>query len=189
MDEEDFQSISPPVEFRRHPGGRKRVDIDYDEVESLMERGCNGVQVAAMFGIDEDTLYKRVKSDCSISFTELKQLMRMRGDARIHATQYEVAVDGKNVSMLQWLGKWRLDQKDDHAPLPPSHGKVGSGDSAMLSGTFKQLVADGMSFDEALSLINDVLTALPTKVLEFRQVLDNTTRVNTETVDDAGMDA
>lgn len=92
--------------------GRTRAIIDWDKVDHLIVTGSNGVQVAANLGICADTLYRHVESEKGMTFAAYFQEKRSKGDSILHNTQYEVAVKTKNPSMLIWLGKQRLGQRD-----------------------------------------------------------------------------
>ncbi len=92
--------------------GRPKAHIDWNEVGRLLQAGCDGVQCAAYFGIDENTLYNRSKEDNNISFSDFLRQNRYKGDALIHAKQFECALKDKDKAMLIWLGKQRLGQRD-----------------------------------------------------------------------------
>lgn len=92
--------------------GRPSAVIDWNKVEQMIILGANGVQVAASLGIHPDTLYLRCQSDLNTVFSVYYHEKREKGNLQLHATQFEVAVKTKNPSMLIWLGKQRLGQKD-----------------------------------------------------------------------------
>lgn len=92
--------------------GRPKAPIDWDKCGKLLEAGCDGVQCAAFFGIDDNTLYNRAKEDLNISFSDFLRQNRHKGDALIHAKQFECALEDKDKAMLIWLGKQRLGQRD-----------------------------------------------------------------------------
>jgi hypothetical protein len=92
--------------------GRPKAHIDWGEVGRLLQAGCDGVQCAAYFGIDENTLYNRSKDDNNISFSDFLRQNRMKGDALLYAKQFECALKDKDRGMLIWLGKQRLGQKE-----------------------------------------------------------------------------
>ena len=95
--------------------------IDWDISDRLMEAGCDGTEVAAHFGIHKETFYRRVKQDLGLDYTDYKQQKRHKGNALLRAKQYEKAVKGET-SLLIWLGKNRLEQRDqpkDESNLAP----------------------------------------------------------------------
>ena len=94
------------------PRGFPPKEIDWNVVDKLLVSGCNGVQIAAYLGIHPDTLYDRCQSDKGVVFSSYLQDKRAKGDAMIHAVQFDRAVKDKNIQMLMHLGKHRLNQKD-----------------------------------------------------------------------------
>ena len=94
------------------PSGRPNLTIDWEKVGQWIMGGAKAVEVAASLGCSPDTLYTRCKKDLQQDFTAFCQEKRSAGDRILHNTQFEVAVKNKNTSMLIWLGKQRLGQKD-----------------------------------------------------------------------------
>lgn len=87
------------------------IEIDWEIVDGLLEAGNDGVRVAANLGMSPETLYRKCKNEKNISFESYAAQKRARGDSLLAAKQYTIAMKG-NVSMLIWLGKNRLGQKD-----------------------------------------------------------------------------
>ena len=92
--------------------GRPKAHIDWEKAGKMIMAGCDGVQCAAYFGIDPETFYLRCKSDNNIGFSEFLRQKRAKGDAMILAAQFDAALTDKNTTMLVWLGKQRLGQRD-----------------------------------------------------------------------------
>lgn len=88
------------------------IKIDWDIVDSLIEAGCDGVHVAAYFGIHPDTLYNRCKEDKQTDFSAYKAEKRAKGDLKLFVAQFDSAIKDKDRGMLIWLGKQRLNQSD-----------------------------------------------------------------------------
>lgn len=106
--------VSSVVTKRRAamPGaGRPVIEIDMKVVDDLLIQGSNGVQVAAYLGIHEDTLYTRIQAEYGITFSDYTAKKRSKGDSILHAAQFKKAARGDN-TMLVWLGKNRLGQRD-----------------------------------------------------------------------------
>ena len=91
--------------------GRKRAVINWDEVSKFIMAGSNGMQIAAYIGICEDTLYSRCREDNKKDFSLFLTEQRQKGNTYLLGKQYQVAMGG-NVSMLIWLGKQRLGQRE-----------------------------------------------------------------------------
>ena len=103
---------------------RPKAKIDWDHAGNLIAAGCDGVQVAAYFGIHPNTLYLACEHDQKISFSEYLQIKRAKGDAMLLTRQYEVAYSDKNPTMLVWLGKQRLGQREKADTDITSGGKT-----------------------------------------------------------------
>lgn len=89
------------------------AQIDWEKVDQWLAAGCNGIQCAAAIGIHYETLARRCKSDKNMDFVAYMQEKRSNGDAMIHAAQFHKAIKEKHPTMLVWLGKQRLGQKED----------------------------------------------------------------------------
>ena len=91
---------------------RPKAHINWDEAGKMIMAGCDGVQVAAYFGIHPDTLYLACEKDLKMGFSDYLHQKRSKGDSMLLAKQYEVALTDKNPTMLIWLGKQRLNQRE-----------------------------------------------------------------------------
>jgi hypothetical protein len=96
---------------KQEGAGRPEITIDWDEVESLVKAGCSGIEVSAQFGIHHDTLYDRCVKEKKMSWSDYSAKMKAKGDILLHQKQFEVALEGDK-TMLVWLGKQRLAQRD-----------------------------------------------------------------------------
>lgn len=87
--------------------------IDWDKVDKMLEADCSGREIAAYFCIHPDTLYNRAAERYEQPFSEYSHKMKLKGDTLIRQKQLDKAMDaaGDN-TMLIWLGKQRLDQRD-----------------------------------------------------------------------------
>jgi len=93
--------------------GRPKVIIDWQEVGAMFEANSFAVDVARYIGCDDETLSKRCIKDLGITLSEYRQRCKAKGDVRLRAKQYDLALDGDR-TMLIWLGKQRLNQTDKH---------------------------------------------------------------------------
>lgn len=100
--------------------GRPEKKIDWNVVETLLEAGSLGTEVAAYIGIHPDTLYRQCQETHGMTFTDYTVKYRAKGDLRLKAKQFDVAMRGDK-TMLVWLGKQRLGQREkfdhDHTTL------------------------------------------------------------------------
>lgn len=103
--------------------GRPQVPIDWERVDELLEAGCIGTEVAAVFGLHYETFYDRVYQHYKIGFTEYASAKRAKGESAIREAQFNKALGktkkGDN-AMLIWLGKQRLNQRESIAEFSVS---------------------------------------------------------------------
>jgi len=86
--------------------------IDWKLVDELLMAGCTGMEIAPHFDMHEHTFYDRVSAQYGMRFTEYASEKRFKGDSILRAKQFESAVKDKNTTMLIWLGKVRLEQRE-----------------------------------------------------------------------------
>ncbi len=96
----------------KRPNHRPKLEIDFNKVDKYLYAGCNGVSIASMIGVAPDTLYLRVEAEKGMTFSAYAQLKRSQGDDMLRVKQFESAYEDKEKTMLIWLGKQRLGQKD-----------------------------------------------------------------------------
>lgn len=82
---------------------RPRKVIDPAVVETLAKIHCTYDEIAAVVGCSTDTLKRR--------FADRIEKGREEGKASLRRMQFKKALDG-NPTMLIWLGKQHLGQKD-----------------------------------------------------------------------------
>jgi len=91
---------------------RPKIPIDWKRVDEFLVAGAEGTEVAAYFGMHPDTFYRRVEEECKIGFTELMQQKRSKGHVLLRNAQLDKAINSKDSTMLIWLGKQKLGQKE-----------------------------------------------------------------------------
>lgn len=99
-----------PKEVKK-PRGYPPTPIDWDKVDRWLECGCLGTEVAASLGIHPDTLYNRCEEEKGIVFSAYSKEKKSSGDKLLRQKQMEIAMKGDK-TMLLWLGKQRLGQRD-----------------------------------------------------------------------------
>ena len=87
--------------------------IDWEKVDRLLRSGCTGVQVASRLGVHADTLYRACERERGAAFAAYSQQKREDGETLILEKQMDAAMKGDK-TMLIWLGKQRLGQKEKH---------------------------------------------------------------------------
>jgi hypothetical protein len=95
--------------------GRPRKEIDYAVFEGLCRIQCTEVEIASIFQVDIDTLNARLKENYGETFSEVYKKYSASGRISLRRAQIKAAENG-NPTMLIWLGKQYLGQRDqiDH---------------------------------------------------------------------------
>ncbi len=92
---------------------RTPIPVDWTRVDELLEAGCLGTEIAAYYAMHPHTFYDKVANKYKMTFTEYLQQKRSKGNSILREAQYKKAVKKLDNSMLIWLGKQRLDQKEN----------------------------------------------------------------------------
>jgi hypothetical protein len=91
----------------------KHKIIDWNQVDKMCAIQCTGEEQAAILGVDYDTLNAACKREKGKGFSDYFQEKGASGKMSLRRKQYTTAMDG-NATMLIWLGKNWLGQKDTH---------------------------------------------------------------------------
>lgn len=91
--------------------GRPKKEIAQDEFEKLCGLHCTLTEIAEWFKCSEDTIERWCKRTYKESFAETYKKKSAHGKISLRRKQFEVANAG-NVSMLIWLGRNWLGQRD-----------------------------------------------------------------------------
>jgi hypothetical protein len=92
-------------------GGRPRIEIDIALVEELCQIQCTGEEIASALKVSYDTLNRRVKEETGESFADFFKKHSESGKSSLRRMQWKAAQKG-NTTMLIWLGKQYLGQRD-----------------------------------------------------------------------------
>lgn len=90
---------------------RPRKEIDWKAFDKLCEIQCTLREIASFLGVSEDTVERAVQREYNVGFKEHYELKSAKGKASLRRLQFQLAETG-NATMLIWLGKQWLDQKD-----------------------------------------------------------------------------
>jgi hypothetical protein len=93
----------PSIAEQRTKTGRPLKNIDPRQVEQLAAIQCSYAEMAAVLGCDPSTLTKR--------FSQAIKKGRESGKSSLKRAQFKAALGG-NATMLIWLGKQYLEQRD-----------------------------------------------------------------------------
>ena len=127
--------------------GRKKIAIDWNEIEKYLIAGVSGNKIANSLGICDDTLFARCVEDHKVNFSDYSAKKKQKGDSLLYVKQYQSAMGG-NVSMLIWLGKQRLGQTDQ-----PKDTQEFNGSLANLLGVM-HMIKSSEDFDSLVQLAN-----------------------------------
>jgi hypothetical protein len=97
-------------------GGRPRKELDAGAAYKLGQLGCTDAEIAAFFGVSDELVRQRKRTDPEF----LGALEKGRATMKLclRRKQLRVALRG-NVPMLIWLGKQLLGQSDQAQDAPP----------------------------------------------------------------------
>lgn len=93
-------------------GGRPRIEVDWKQIDGLLKIQCTGEEIASFIDVDYDTINARCKDDKKMPFSDYSKQKRFGGKPSLRRAQWMLAVEDKNPTMLIWLGKQMLDQRD-----------------------------------------------------------------------------
>jgi predicted metal-binding transcription factor (methanogenesis marker protein 9) len=91
---------------------RPEIPIDWERVDELLIAGCLGTEIASYFSMHPNTFYDRVVAKYNVSFTEYSTQKKATGEALLREAQFKKAIKKHDNTMLVWLGKQRLGQKE-----------------------------------------------------------------------------
>ncbi|MDE2472931.1 MAG: hypothetical protein KGL35_30520 [Bradyrhizobium sp.] len=114
---------APAPEAKRKPNA-PLLPIDNGQVERAASLGCTVEEIAVLVGVGRSTFLQRVIDDPDLA--ECLERGRAMGKSTLRRLQWKLAQEG-NPTMLIWLGKQLLGQKDRHehsgdpaAPMAPT---------------------------------------------------------------------
>lgn len=93
--------------FKRGPG-QPRKEMDEKQLEQLVGMGCTDAEISAFFGISARKIQEKRKVE---PYKKIFETSREKYRISLRRAQMRVALAG-NASMLIWLGKTLLGQKD-----------------------------------------------------------------------------
>ena len=101
----------PKTEKNPKGAGAQTIVIDWDQVDSMCKIQCTGEEIASVLDINYETLERACKREKECKFVDYIGQKKLGGKASLRRNQWKLAQDG-NATMLIWLGKNVLDQKD-----------------------------------------------------------------------------
>lgn len=105
------RAVTSTAPAKPRKAGRPKATIDWQKVDVYLKAGCSGAGIAGLLGIHPNTLYETCKRDKKCDLSAYSQQKREVGLDMIRFKQFDKAMKG-DTSMLIWLGKQYLGQKD-----------------------------------------------------------------------------
>lgn len=105
-------------------GGRPAFelsDTDFERLVGMMRIQCTEKEICGIFGVTDKTLNEALRRRGEPGFSDLFKKHQDEGRASLRRSQWKLAQDG-NPTMLVWLGKQVLGQRDKHEHLGAGEG-------------------------------------------------------------------
>ena len=90
----------------------EKKEINFEQLKAMCRIQCTAVECAAVFGIDDNTLDRRIKEAGYAGFGEFYKKYSHEGKTSLRRAQWKAATEQLNPTMLVWMGKQMLGQKD-----------------------------------------------------------------------------
>ncbi len=103
-----------------HTGGKPAAKIDLAQLEQLCAMQCTDVEVAAFFKVSTRTIERKRLQP---AFREIMDRGQANGRTSLRRAQWKAAMAGDR-TMLVWLGKQILGQKDKVEHAGPNGGPI-----------------------------------------------------------------
>lgn len=91
--------------------GPMPMEIDWNMLDAILQFKSPLRDAAEILGCSEDTIQNRIREKFDMTFMEYRDLKMSKVRYNLSMKQYEIAKNG-NVTMLIWLGKQWLGQKE-----------------------------------------------------------------------------
>lgn len=111
---------------RKKKVGRPFKTIDWKKVEKMCHAQCTEREIAATIGVDVNTLSAAIRRTFSQTFADFSEYFaakRIVGLQSLRSKQYQLAIKGDR-TMLIWLGKQHLSQRDKMESSGPNGGPI-----------------------------------------------------------------
>ncbi len=93
-------------------GGRPRAEFSMKTLANMVRIQCTRAECASVIGVSEDTIDRRVKEATGEGFAAFFKKHSDGGKRSLRRAQFKAATVDRNPTMLIWLGKQMLGQKD-----------------------------------------------------------------------------
>ena len=120
FDDVELADESIPDDLPKWGRGAPKKLLDYALIERAASIGCTKEEIAAVIGVVPSTLYLRMNDDPAVAMAI--EHGSNKGKASLRRMQWKGAESG-NATMLVWLGKQLLGQRDFNNVQPLDDGK------------------------------------------------------------------
>jgi hypothetical protein len=120
FDDVEIADESIPEDLPKWGVGAPKKIMDYTAIERAASIGCTKEEIAAVIGVAPSTLYLRINDDPAV--LEAIERGSNKGKATLRRLQWKGAQNG-NSTMLMWLGKQLLGQREFNNVQQPDDGK------------------------------------------------------------------
>ena len=128
------KELDEPV---RKPMGRKPIEIDWDTFNKLCSFPIKQDDISWILDVSVDKLANEIRAKFDMTFSEYMTKRQATLRLSLLQKQYQVAMNG-NVSMLIWLGKNWLGQRDKFEEVKAEEPVTDQEKTALI----KQMLAD-----------------------------------------------
>ena len=111
----------------KNKGGRPRkvlTDDDWAKLIAMIRIQCTQAEICGIFGMDSNTLDRIIKERGHKGFSDLFKKHGDEGKASLRRAQWKAATEDHNPTMLIWLGKQVLGQRDKTEHSGPDGGPI-----------------------------------------------------------------
>ncbi len=98
--------------------GRQLIEINWAQVEKMIEAQCPVSEICEILEIDESTFYKRIKSEKKTNFQNYSRKFHSTGKRNVRLIQYNKALQGNVPMLIRWgeeylgQGRAKLEEKN-----------------------------------------------------------------------------
>ena len=100
-----------------------RKPFDWSKLDAILQYGAKMSDAADIMDVHPDTVAKKIKTKFKMTYPEYRNKKMSKVRVGLAQKQVEVAMSG-NVSMLIWLGKQWLGQRDQHDIETKNENKI-----------------------------------------------------------------
>lgn len=111
-------AFEPTFSTMPNKGGRPRKKLNQQTFQGLCEIQATLEEIAGVLRVSEDTVERWCQRTFDLGFAECFKKFSAGGKTSLRRQQFELAKKG-NATMLIWLGKQYLGQRDEPRPEDP----------------------------------------------------------------------